>query len=162
MDASRLKPGSKLRTAVEAALARDARVRVDAVALSAQVKGATLPEGTPYARLFLAAKSHLVLRLLRSLWVGEVLPSPATEWPLIPDRRFRADLAWPSRMLYVEVDGGAWVGGRHARGGGIRSDAEKSGLAAALGWRLIRTDDEWIRKGQTTRWIRDALAWEAA
>ena len=34
------------------------------------------------------------------------LPPPVTEYRFHPERRWRADFAWPEKKLLVEVDGG--------------------------------------------------------
>lgn len=52
-------------------------------------------------------------------------------------RRWRFDYANPSHMLAVEVDGGAWVAGRHTRGAGFLADQEKRNTATAMGWRVF-------------------------
>lgn len=74
------------------------------------------------------------------------------------DRRFRFDFAWPDRRVAVEVDGGAWVGGRHVRGAGFHSDCVKLSTAAALGWRCLRVDGEMIDSGQALELIEQALS----
>lgn len=145
----------KFQAAVDAALARDGLRR----GVPIRPSGAHLPP--PWDDLYAGATSRLVRRLLERLAFAGV-PAPVLEHRFLPPRLFRFDIAWTSERVAVEVDGGAWIGGRHARGGGIRSDAEKYSLAAANGWRVVRTDDEWIRKGDVVRWIRDALAWRAA
>lgn len=49
---------------------------------------------------------------------------------------FRIDLAWPEKMVAVEVDGGQWQsgGGKH----GSRRDYEKTRELAKAGWLLLR------------------------
>jgi very-short-patch-repair endonuclease len=77
-------------------------------------------------------------------------------------RRWRFDLAWPSRMLAAEVDGGSWVGGRHTTGTGFEADAEKLSAAAALGWRVCRFTPRMIRDGKALTLVLAALSWEKA
>jgi len=61
---------------------------------------------------------------------------PLIEYFIVPNRKFRADFAFPEAMLMIEVDGGQWLanGGRHNRD----SDREKLNLAAVNGWRVMR------------------------
>ena len=80
------------------------------------------------------------------------------EYRFHPTRRWRFDLAFPSRWVAVEVDGGAFIAGRHARGAGIRNDCEKFSEAAALGWRVLRVLPEQIESGQALGWLERALA----
>lgn len=75
-----------------------------------------------------------------------------------PTRKWRFDVAWPFRMVALEVDGGAFIAGRHARGDGIRRDCEKFSEAAALGWRVLRVLPEQIESGQALGWLEKALA----
>lgn len=88
------------------------------------------------------------------------LPEPVREHRFHPVRRFRFDLAWPTHRVAVEVDGGVFTGGRHARGAGIRRDAEKFSEAAALGWRVLRVLPEHVESGQAVGWLERALTYE--
>lgn len=74
-----------------------------------------------------------------------------------PERRFFADFFFPTGRLVVEVDGGGWANGRHSRGYGMDSDAEKSALIAAMPARLIRVTPKWINTGEALNWILKAL-----
>jgi len=51
---------------------------------------------------------------------------------------WRLDIAWPDRLIAVEVEGGVWSGGRHGRGSGIVKDMEKANALTMAGWRLLR------------------------
>ena len=53
-------------------------------------------------------------------------------------RKWRFDFAWPDRMLAVEIDGGAFSGGRHTRGAGFVEDCRKLNAAVLMGWRVLR------------------------
>lgn len=104
--------------------------------------------------------SRLERVLLISLQLRGI-EAPVREWVFAPPRKFRADFAWPHRSLIVEVEGGTWIAGRHSRGGGVRSDCEKSALAAARGLRMIRVEESQVKSGQAAKWIEEALRWEA-
>lgn len=62
---------------------------------------------------------------------------PSKEFYFCKPRQFRFDFAWELRKVAVEIDGGQFTGGRHGRIGGMASDAEKSRIAASLGWRVL-------------------------
>lgn len=87
------------------------------------------------------------------------LPIPVAEHRFHPVRKWRFDWAWPDRHIAVEVNGGAFAsaGGRHTRGAGFRSDAEKLAEAAILGWRVIPVLPEQIRSGLALEFVRRAL-----
>jgi very-short-patch-repair endonuclease len=76
-------------------------------------------------------------------------PLPRTQWTEIPpwldyleirrkvkprSRPWRADFTWPAHKIVVEVQGGAFGGGRHTRGVGYTTDLQKSLLLQADGW----------------------------
>lgn len=101
-------------------------------------------------------------RILARLICEAGLPPPVIEHPFSRElgRRHRFDLAWPARMIALEVDGGIWKrgGGRHNRPSGFLRDAEKFNLAAQLGWRVLRCTPDDIRAGRALQLVRDSLA----
>jgi very-short-patch-repair endonuclease len=64
--------------------------------------------------------------------------TPMEEYRFHPSRRWRFDLALPSQKIAIEIEGGAWVNGRHVRPKGYRGDMEKYNQAQLLGWRVLR------------------------
>ena len=96
------------------------------------------------------------------------------EYRFHPTRRWRADFAivlfrHPSEPLYaapdqvdilVEVEGGAYVQGRHTRGPAFEADCEKYAAAAILGYRVIRVTPRQVDDGRALSWIRQALGLE--
>lgn len=85
------------------------------------------------------------------------LAKPEREYRFAPPRRWRFDFSWPDLKIAVEVDGGTWVRGRHNRGSGIESDAEKYSTAAALGWRVLRFTRAMVEDGRAIQLIEQAL-----
>jgi very-short-patch-repair endonuclease len=77
-----------------------------------------------------------------------------------PTRRWRFDAAFPERMIAVEVDGGAFIKGRHTTGAGFRADCEKLNTAALLGWRVFRFLPEQVKSGDALRVLSLALGIE--
>jgi len=66
---------------------------------------------------------------------------------------WRFDAAWPALMLAVEIEGGAWTGGRHTRGAGFEADLVKYGAAQLLGWTIYRCGSSLIKSGQAADMI---------
>jgi very-short-patch-repair endonuclease len=94
-----------------------------------------------------------------------------SEYRFDPSRRWRADFAVGDTPRFgpphffdvlVEIDGGAFIAGRHSRGTGVEADAEKQSAAAILGYRVIRATPRQVEDGRALSWIRQALGLEAA
>ena len=85
------------------------------------------------------------------------LPEPEREYQFYPDRKFRADFAWIKQKLLVEVEGGIWAKGAHARPRGILRDMEKGNLAALGGWMYLRVSGADIKEGRAIDLIECAL-----
>jgi very-short-patch-repair endonuclease len=89
------------------------------------------------------------------------------EYRFAPPRRWRADFVvdHPNvnsgiRSVLVEIDGGAFIAGRHSRGTGVEKDAEKQSAAAILGYRVIRVTPAQDNDGRALSWIKAALGLE--
>lgn len=72
-------------------------------------------------------------------------------------RDWRFDACWPEYMLAVEIEGGAWVNGRHNRGAGFVADLEKYDAAMRLGWTVYRCGAELISNGRAVGTIEILL-----
>jgi len=72
---------------------------------------------------------------------------PQAEYRFHPTRKWRLDFAWPSQRVAMEIDGGAFIGGRHMRGTGWLKDAEKRRELAAMGWKLLPVAPREVRTG---------------
>lgn len=79
------------------------------------------------------------------------------EFRICPERKFHIDIYFAKERLAVEVDGGGYINGRHSRGYGMDSDAEKSALIARLPARLLRVTPRWVKNGHAVQWILTAL-----
>ena len=86
---------------------------------------------------------------------GIIVPVP--ELRFAPPRRWRFDFGWPLERVALEVDGGIWSRGRHARGSGLLKEHEKFNAAAARGWRIFRTTPQNVGNLALYRLIRLAL-----
>ena len=106
-------------------------------------------------------ESPLVRTLLWQL-KGAKVETPTKELRFAPPRRWRFDLAWPDRMVAVEVEGGTWTNGRHVRGSGFEKDAEKYSEAAIRGWKVIRVTRGMIERGDALSLIERAMRIESA
>ncbi len=85
------------------------------------------------------------------------LPEPVREHRFIPGRLFRADFAWPDRMVWCDVQGGQWIGGHHSRGSSVEGDAEKVSLASILGWRPVIVTTSMVESGRALDLLTRAL-----
>lgn len=65
-------------------------------------------------------------------------PLPRREVRICEVRKWSLDLAWPQKMICLEIEGGQWTGGRHVRPLGFQNDAEKYNAAVYKGWKLFR------------------------
>lgn len=90
------------------------------------------------------------------------LPEPVKEWRFAPPRRWRFDLAWPSRSLALEIEGGHWINGRHNRASGFIKDMEKYNEAALSGWKVLRVTTDMVKDGSALNLIERALGIEVA
>jgi len=70
---------------------------------------------------------------------------------------WRFDFAWPDLMIAAEVEGGAWVGGRHTRGEGFLADLRKYEAAQRMGWTIYRTAGELIKSGNAVTTIKHLI-----
>lgn len=90
------------------------------------------------------------------------LPKPEREYRFdesIGRRRWRFDYAWIDRRVAMEVDGGAWTGGRHTRGTGYRNDIEKLAEAMCQGWIVLRVMPEHVDDGRALMWLERIFKW---
>lgn len=109
-------------------------------------------------------------KVVEAFWRAHGLPPPEVEFAFHPTRKWRFDYAWadivgigndPSSMqirgLALEVQGGAFIGGRHVQGGALRKEHEKLNSAAILGWRILYVFPEDLLKTATANMVKKAL-----
>jgi len=87
------------------------------------------------------------------------LPAPVSEYEFAKDigRKWRFDHCWPDYDVALEVQGGLFVGGRHARGAALLDEHEKLNAAAAHGWRVVFCAPRDISSGRVFAWLRAAF-----
>jgi very-short-patch-repair endonuclease len=81
------------------------------------------------------------------------LPIPVAEFRFHPVRKWRFDFAFIAVKLAIEVDGGAFVQGRHTRGAGWLKDQEKLNTATVLGWRVLHVTPKQVADGTALTWV---------
>lgn len=87
------------------------------------------------------------------------LPEPEREFQFAKalKKRYAADFCWPTQKIIVEVEGGTWNAGRHSSGKGFEGDCMKYGLAALMGYRIIRVNNHMIEDGRAAVLVQEAL-----
>lgn len=79
--------------------------------------------------------------------IAAEFPGVIREYRFHPTRKWRFDFAWPAHVVALEVDGGAWTGGRHTRGKGFIEDMQKRNAATFIGWRVFNVTHDDIKTG---------------
>src|SRR5262245_38966906 len=82
---------------------------------------------------------------------------PEPEYRFDPERKWRFDWAWPLNLIAMEIEGGAWIQGRHNRGSGFLRDMEKYNRAACLGWRVLRCTPQQFASGEILADVAEAI-----
>jgi hypothetical protein len=96
------------------------------------------------------------------------IPDPEFEYRFHETRKWRFDIAWPTQPeqnsirkdyggVYLEVQGGIWMGGGHNRGAQMKKDWEKYNTATEMGWRPLFVEPCDLLKRETAEMIRRAL-----
>ena len=75
--------------------------------------------------------------ILKKFLFDHGISSPEFEHRFHKSRRWRIDIAWPGKLLALEVQGGIFTQGRHVRGGALLKEWEKLNSLAEHGWRVI-------------------------
>ncbi len=84
------------------------------------------------------------------------LPPGIREYKAMPVRRFRLDIAWPGRKLFIECDGGEFLRASARRHGGAK-DCERWNLLTRAGWTGYRVVGSQVRSGYAIRLLEDVL-----
>lgn len=84
---------------------------------------------------------------------GLGLPPCEREYRFNLQRRWRVDLAWPGKMLAVEIDGAV-----HRIKARFHADIEKHQALFFAGWRLLRVSTQQVRSGDAVKLVQGALA----
>lgn len=91
------------------------------------------------------------------IWGIYSIETPEKEYQFHPARRWRFDYAWVGRKIAVEIDGGAWVQGRHNRAMGFLNDAEKFNEASKLGWRIFHFTPRQLKTGEAQTFMKSVF-----
>lgn len=121
----------------------------------AKLSGARAPKRKPRGRISGRLISTPVASLMWQCRYAK-LPEFNGEVPFHPRRKWRWDLAWPTKMIAVEVQGGTWAGGRHTRGAGYENDCEKLNAGVLLGWRVFWFTTAMVNDGRALATLQAA------
>ncbi len=99
-------------------------------------------------------KPNIVSAAFRALNI----PAPEYEYRFDPVRRWRFDIAWFHYMVYIEVQGGIWIQGRHSRGAAMKKDWEKWNAATIAGWRGLWVEPKDLLSTEFMETIKRALS----
>lgn len=114
-------------------------------------------------RMWTAVKMSTLERKFLDVWVW--LDGPDLERETMFDaehsatlkqaggRKWRADFVHRGTRTMIEIEGGAWTGGRHTRGSGFTEDATKYLRAWELGWSVLRLSEAQITERDVRRII---------
>ena len=83
------------------------------------------------------------------------IPMPISEHQFHSRRKWRFDFAWPEHKLAFEVEGGAFINGRHTRPKGFIDDIEKYNSAGLDGWLVLRATTQQVKSGKAIQWLID-------
>lgn len=72
-------------------------------------------------------------------------------------RGWKWDIAFPERMVAIEVDGGIWCEGAHGHPTTIMRNMEKRNWAARLGWRVLSFSTKEAKNGQALNFTEAVL-----
>jgi very-short-patch-repair endonuclease len=83
--------------------------------------------------------------------------TPVREYVFAPERKYRADFAFPDRKILIEIEGGTQGNGRHNRAVGYEADCRKYNLAAALGFMVFRFTTAMVKSGVAEKQVAELL-----
>ncbi len=93
-----------------------------------------------------------------ALWAKDCgVAVPVKEYRFAPPRRWRFDYCWPDQKVALEVNGGAWVSGRHTRAVGYGKDLEKLNAAQLAGWIVLQFTPQQLKTSVVADGLRDAF-----
>lgn len=87
--------------------------------------------------------------------VGAGFPIPKPQYKFHPTRKWRFDFAYPDAKVAIEVQGGVWSKGKHARAKGLLNDYEKFNEAQKLGWSVFLIPSDWIGQGAILSYLEE-------
>jgi very-short-patch-repair endonuclease len=79
---------------------------------------------------------------------------PVRQYKYLPDRKYKADFAWPGFMLAVEVDGSV-----HRIKERFAEDCRRQNELKFAGWHVFRVTGAMVRSGEAIKVVLRALDW---
>lgn len=94
-----------------------------------------------------------------ALLAEEGIPIPVSEYKFHPVRKWRMDFCWVDYGVFLEVQGGLFVQGRHSRGAAMLKEFEKTNAASEMGYRMLLCQPKDLCSTTTIETIRKTLAY---
>jgi len=96
-------------------------------------------------------------KVVRSFFQEHKLPDCTFEYRFHDTRKWRIDIAFVKFKVGIEVQGGIWVGGAHARGRFIVRDYEKINTAQLCGWIILQIQPKELCTVSVVELIKTAI-----
>ena len=97
-------------------------------------------------------------KIVKAYFAEHKLPPVVFEYRFHSERKWRFDIAFPTVKVAIEVQGGIWIGGAHARGKYITRDYEKINEALLLGWIILQVQPRDLLTEETVSMVKRAVA----
>jgi very-short-patch-repair endonuclease len=103
------------------------------------------------------ARGNEAEQVLAYQCLSDGFPLFEQEYRFHGERKYRLDLAFPSRKIGIEINGGIWHGNAHSSPLMILRDMEKANLLTLLGWRVLRYTPAQVKNGEAIEGLRQLL-----
>ena len=116
-----------------------------------KVKKGSIPKWKGIKRKQEKPSYDLFFRLLRDYGIKR----PVSEYKFHRTRKWRIDFAWVEEKLALEIEGGAWIGGRHNRPDGFIKDMEKYNQINIYRFHLLRVLPDQMQNGEAAAIVNE-------
>ena len=91
---------------------------------------------------------------LKEIFIEYNFPKPKLEHLFHDKRKWRFDYCWPDMKIALELEGGAFINGRHTRPKGFSEDIVKYNEALKCGWVVFRVTSAQVKSGYVVELLK--------